>query len=199
MSIQLPSWISSSGKPRKTTVGSAMTRWSAYIDSASGPGWLDRLCFQFSDYLIFGSASRNPEMAGIYGAFIGSLLTLAVCLVLVISDWCRHGGLLWRSSPRRTALPRSSRSTSTIWRRCPRRVRHSGSGGFHRYVWPAALDPADWRGCAGADDIADHHHSSRAAIRAVPPSDPRRRVWVSGRRACRRSFTMSCRWRCPGC
>ncbi|MGB1419091.1 MAG: phosphate ABC transporter permease PstA, partial [Candidatus Puniceispirillaceae bacterium] len=40
------------------------------------------ISFQFSDYLIFGSASRNAEMAGIYGALIGSLLTLAVCLVL---------------------------------------------------------------------------------------------------------------------
>ena len=42
----------------------------------------DLISFRFSDYLIFGSASRNAEMAGIYGAFIGSILTLAVCLVL---------------------------------------------------------------------------------------------------------------------
>ncbi len=38
--------------------------------------------YEISDYLFFGSASRNAEMAGIKGAFIGSMLTLAVCFVI---------------------------------------------------------------------------------------------------------------------
>ena len=50
-----------------------------YIDTLADKGLIS---FAFSDYLIFGSASRNAEMAGIYGALIGSLLTLAVCLAL---------------------------------------------------------------------------------------------------------------------
>ena len=50
-----------------------------YIDTLSEKGLIS---FRFSDYLIFGSASRNAEMAGIYGALVGSILTLAVCLVL---------------------------------------------------------------------------------------------------------------------
>ena len=50
-----------------------------YIDTLNEKGLIS---FQFSDYLIFGSASRNAEMAGIYGALIGSILTLAVCLAL---------------------------------------------------------------------------------------------------------------------
>ena len=50
-----------------------------YVDTLSEKGLIS---FQFSDYLVFGSASRNAEMAGIYGALIGSILTLAVCLVL---------------------------------------------------------------------------------------------------------------------
>ena len=41
-----------------------------------------RISYNFSNYLIFGSASRDAEMAGIKGAFIGSMMTLAVCLVL---------------------------------------------------------------------------------------------------------------------
>ena len=45
---------------------------------------LNLISYDFSDYLIFGSASRDPEIAGIKGAFIGSMLTLAVCLVLAI-------------------------------------------------------------------------------------------------------------------
>lgn len=54
-------------------------RMIGYIDSLQDKGLIS---FEFSDYLIFGSASRNAEMAGIFGALIGSILTLAVCLVL---------------------------------------------------------------------------------------------------------------------
>ena len=54
-------------------------RMVEYIDRLQADG---KSAYAFSDYLIFGSASRNPEMAGIYGAFIGSILTLSVCLVL---------------------------------------------------------------------------------------------------------------------
>ena len=50
-----------------------------YIDRLQAEG---KIVYAFSDYLIFGSASRNPEMAGIYGAFIGSILTLTVCLLI---------------------------------------------------------------------------------------------------------------------
>ena len=50
-----------------------------YVDELQVKGLIS---FEFSDYLIFGSASRNAEMAGIYGALVGSILTLAVCLVL---------------------------------------------------------------------------------------------------------------------
>ena len=38
--------------------------------------------YEISDYLFFGSASRNAEMAGIKGAFIGSMLTLSVCFLI---------------------------------------------------------------------------------------------------------------------
>jgi len=48
-----------------------------YIDLLQNKGLIS---YQVSDYLFFGSASRNAEMAGIKGAFIGSILTLAVCL-----------------------------------------------------------------------------------------------------------------------
>ena len=50
-----------------------------YIDTLNEKGLIS---LRFSDYLIFGSASRNAEMAGIFGALVGSILTLAVCLVL---------------------------------------------------------------------------------------------------------------------
>ena len=51
----------------------------AYVDALQEMGRIDYL---ISDYLFFGSASRNPEMAGIKGAFFGSILTLSICLIL---------------------------------------------------------------------------------------------------------------------
>ena len=50
-----------------------------YVDSLQEMG---RINYLVSDYLFFGSASRNPEMAGIKGAFFGSILTLSICLML---------------------------------------------------------------------------------------------------------------------
>ena len=50
-----------------------------YVDSLQKMG---RISYLVSDYLFFGSASRNPEMAGIKGAFFGSILTLSICLML---------------------------------------------------------------------------------------------------------------------
>ena len=40
------------------------------------------ISYELSDYLFFGSASRNAEMAGIKGAAIGSALTLIVCFLI---------------------------------------------------------------------------------------------------------------------
>lgn len=40
------------------------------------------ISYEFSDYLLFGSASRDPEIAGIKGAFVGSIITLLVCITI---------------------------------------------------------------------------------------------------------------------
>jgi len=50
-----------------------------YLDQLQADGLVS---YEISDYLFFGSASRNAEMAGIKGATIGSLLTLVVCFVI---------------------------------------------------------------------------------------------------------------------
>ena len=50
-----------------------------YLDQLQADGLVG---YEISDYLFFGSASRNAEMAGIKGAAIGSLLTLVVCFVI---------------------------------------------------------------------------------------------------------------------
>ena len=51
----------------------------AYLDQLQADGLVS---YEISDYLFFGSASRNAEMAGIKGAAIGSLLTLVVCFII---------------------------------------------------------------------------------------------------------------------
>ncbi len=50
-----------------------------YLDKMDEDGLISH---EISDYLFFGSASRNAEMAGIKGAAIGSVLTLLVCFVI---------------------------------------------------------------------------------------------------------------------
>ena len=50
-----------------------------YLDKMKNEGLIS---YGVSDYLFFGSASRNAEMAGIKGAAIGSALTLFVCFII---------------------------------------------------------------------------------------------------------------------
>jgi len=54
-------------------------RQITYLDQLNERGLIAR---RLSDYLFFGSASRNAEMAGIKGALIGSMLTLFVCFII---------------------------------------------------------------------------------------------------------------------
>jgi len=51
----------------------------AFVDRLSASG---AISYELSDYLFFGSASRDAEMAGIKGALIGSILTLFVCILI---------------------------------------------------------------------------------------------------------------------
>jgi len=48
----------------------------SYVDELGAQG---RISYRISDYLFFGSASRNPEMAGILGAFVGSMTIWPQC------------------------------------------------------------------------------------------------------------------------
>lgn len=50
-----------------------------YLDRMNDEGLIS---YEVSDYLFFGSASRNAEIAGIKGAAIGSALTLIVCFLI---------------------------------------------------------------------------------------------------------------------
>ena len=50
-----------------------------YVDALDAQG---RISYEISDYLFFGSASRDAEIAGIRGALVGSILTLLVCVVI---------------------------------------------------------------------------------------------------------------------
>ncbi len=54
-------------------------RMIGFVDQLQAEG---RIHYQLSDYLFFGSASRNAEMAGILGALTGSILTLFICLLV---------------------------------------------------------------------------------------------------------------------
>ncbi len=54
-------------------------RQIGFIDELQAQGKIE---YQLSDYLFSGSASRNAEMAGVKGAVVGSILTLTITLLL---------------------------------------------------------------------------------------------------------------------
>ena len=142
-------------------------------------------------------ASREPEMAGIWGAVVGSFYTLAVTLVICVPDRRRRGDLPGgvraeepldrpdrgqHQQPRRGALDR----LRPAW---PRRV--------PELLRPAALGAARRRHGAGADDAADHHHRLARRAEGGAAVDPRggaRRRRLEASRPC---STTCCRWRCP--
>ena len=71
--------------------------------------WLDELKAQslvesrFNTIFFFTGASREPELAGIWGAVVGSFLTMIVTLGHRLPDRRLGGRSISRSSPRRTA------------------------------------------------------------------------------------------------
>ena len=78
-------------------------------------GWLDRLAREGRIELRFNKAfftsgdSREPELAGIWGAACGSFYTLLVTLLLVLSPSVCPPLSIWRSSPPETDGPISSK------------------------------------------------------------------------------------------
>ena len=138
----------------------------AFLEALQEKGLITR---EISDYLFFGSASRNAEMAGIKGALFGSMLTLFICFIIAFPLGVATAIYLEVFAPKNkfteiieVNINNLARAIGGIW--------HSGSGNFYQSVWYAALGTAGRRDCAGADDIANHYHSSRASLRAVPPS-----------------------------
>jgi phosphate transport system permease protein len=86
----------------------------AYADHLRETGVVGR---DFNWIFFTRGASREAEMAGILGAVVGSVLTLTVTLALSFPLGVAAAVYL-ENSPRRTAGPTSSRSTSTIWQPC---------------------------------------------------------------------------------
>lgn len=81
-------------------------------------GWVDalvaddRLEKKFNTIFFTKGASREPELAGIAGALMGSLYTLALTLLSLFPSPSARPST-WKSSHPRTNGPISSRSTST--------------------------------------------------------------------------------------
>ena len=85
-----PLWVSASSDIDLLYKGQVPREWDAsqrrvtdqqlqWIDSLDSRGKIKTV---FNTYLFFNGDSRNPEYAGIAGAFIGSLYSLFVCFIL---------------------------------------------------------------------------------------------------------------------
>ena len=88
--------------------------------------WLDELKAQnlvesrFNSIFLFTGASREPELAGIWGAVVGSFLTMIVTLAIAFPIGVSAAIYLEEFAPEEPLDRTSSRSTSTISRRCRR-------------------------------------------------------------------------------
>ncbi len=151
-------------------------------------GWVDALASRtgrlehLQHQLFTAGDSREPELAGIRGALIGSLFTLLVTLAAVVPHRRRRGDLS-RGIRAEEPLDRPDRGQRQQPRRgAVDRVRPARAGGLHQLLRPAALGAAGRRSGADADDPADHHH--RHPRRAARPCRPRsaRRRWASAPR-----------------
>ena len=85
-----PLWVSASSDIDLVYKGQVPRDWDASQRRVTNEQlqWIDHLDSQgkiktvFNTYLFFNGDSRNPEYAGIAGAFIGSLYSLLVCFML---------------------------------------------------------------------------------------------------------------------
>ena len=130
--------------------------------------WLDQLKQEgrienaFTWRFFESGDSREPELAGIRGALVGSLLTLLVTL-LARPAARRRGGDLPRGVRAQEPLDRPDRGQhQQPRRRALDRLRPARPRGVPQLLRPAALGAAGRRPGAGADDAADHHHRHRA-------------------------------------
>ena len=138
-------------------------------------GWLDhytaqgRVHTQFAWALFTSGDSREPEMAGLSGAFVGSLLTILVTLAVSfpIGVMARY---IWRNWLRKTASPALSRSISTISPPCHRLFSGFWAGRIYQLFPNAALGAAGRRLGFVADDAANHYHCDAASLASIPPS-----------------------------
>ena len=167
----------------------------AYVDGAAGRPASSTPRF---NWIFFTrGASREPEMAGILGAVVGSFLTLLVTLGTVVPDRRRRGGLSRGVRPEEP-LDRPDRGEHQQSRGgALDRLRPARPCRVPELLRPAALRPARRRHGARADDAADHHHRLARRAEGGAAVDPRGGARRRRLEASRPSSTTCCRSPCP--
>ena len=144
-------------------------------------GWLRHLIADkrvdsvFNTTLFTAGDSREPELAGIAGAVMGSLYTMMVTLALSFPDRCRQrrlpGGI--RAEKPLDAAHRGQHQQPR--RRAVHRVRPVGARGVPEFLRAATLGAARGRHGAGADDAADRDNRRPRRAQGGAAVDPRSR------------------------
>ena len=113
--------------------------------------WLDGLKAErlvesrFNSIFFFSGASREPELAGVWGAIVGSFLTMLVTLALSLPDR-RRGGDLSGGVRAEEPLDRTHRGQhQQSGRGAVDRVRPARPGGVPELLRPAAFGAAGRR------------------------------------------------------
>jgi hypothetical protein len=132
--------------------------------SANQRTWLerlqadDRIELRFNRTFFTSGDSREPELAGIWGATKGSVLHAACNPAAVRSRWVLLLPSISRSSRAQLLGGYHRGQYQQPCRGTFHRVRPAGSGGVHQLLRPAALCTAGWWPGAEPDDAAGDHH-----------------------------------------
>ena len=140
--------------------------------------------------------SREPELAGIRGALVGTALTLIVTLALCLPIGVMAAIYLEEFAPKNW-LTDLSKSTSTTWRRCRRSFSGcSGLAVFLSFFGLPRSAPLVGGIVLALLVLPTIIIASRAALKAVPPSIKEAALGV-GASINRLSSITCCLWQCP--
>ena len=142
----------------------------AYIEVLQAAGAAE---LRFNWLFFTRGASREPEMAGILGAVVGSFLTLIVTLALSFPIGVAAAVYLEEFAPKNRWTDADRGQHQQPRGGALDRLRPARPCRLPELLRPAAFGAARRRHGAGADDAADHHHRLARGAEGGAAVDPR--------------------------
>jgi len=145
--------------------------------------WMDALVQQgrieqrFNWRFLSTGDSRSPELAGIWGAVVGSFLTLAVTMLLSFPLGVAAAVYLEEFAPKNRWTDFVEVNINNLAAVPSIVFGLLGLAVFHQPLWIAAVGAPGGRAGADPDDLADHHHRGPGGAEIGAAVDPGSGAW----------------------